>query len=89
MFNKNIVNEFKKLLDQIEAEYLISLVNNEIKETQLHKNRLNAVKKIFSILKNLNFEIKKERVFCPLNSRGDNLFFLLSIKIKQKHAFYL
>lgn len=55
--NSLIIDQFNKLIKQIEAEYLNSRVENDVKEIKMHQNRLQAVKKILGILKKLDFEI--------------------------------
>lgn len=55
--NELIIDQFSKLVKQIEAEYLNSQVENEFKEMKMHKFRLQSVKKILKILKELDFEI--------------------------------
>ena len=55
--NSEIIDQFNQLVKQIEAEYLNSQVENEVKEMKMHKFRLQTVKKILGILKNLDFEI--------------------------------
>lgn len=55
--NSLIVDSFAKLLKQIEAEYLNSQVDNEIKEMNMHKHRLQSIKKILAILRKIDFKI--------------------------------
>lgn len=55
--NANIIDQFNKLVKQIEAEYLNAQVENNLKEMQMHKHRLQSTKKILGILKKLDFEI--------------------------------
>lgn len=56
--NTVIIEQFSQLVKQIQAEYLNSQVENEVKEMKMHSFRLQTVKKILAILKRLNFEIK-------------------------------
>lgn len=55
--NELIIDQFSKLLKQIQAEYLNSQVENDPKEIKMHGFRLSSVKKILGILKNINFDI--------------------------------
>jgi len=55
--NAVIIDQFNKLIKQIEAEYLNAQVENNVKEMNMHKYRLQTVKKILAILKKLDFEI--------------------------------
>lgn len=55
--NTLIIQEFSKLIKQIEAEYLNAHVESDTKKMTQHKHRLDAVKKIFNILKKIDFEI--------------------------------
>ena len=55
--NSAIIDQFNQLIKQIEAEYLNSQVENEVNEIKMHKFRLQTVKKILRILKNIDFEI--------------------------------
>ncbi|XWV24852.1 DNA polymerase family X [Tupanvirus deep ocean] len=57
--NALILDQFNKLVKQIEAEYLNSQVENEVKEMKMHKFRLQTVKKILGILRKLDFEINE------------------------------
>ena len=55
--NSLIIEQFNLLVKQIEAEYLNAQVENEVKEMAMHKFRLQSVKKIFGIIRKLDFEI--------------------------------
>ena len=55
--NAKIIEQFNLLIKQIEAEYLNAQVENDPKETTMHKYRLQTVKKILAILRKLDFEI--------------------------------
>lgn len=55
--NATIIDQFNQLVKQIEAEYLNAQVENNVKEIQMHKYRLQSVKKILGILRKLDFEI--------------------------------
>lgn len=55
--NANIIQQFNLLVKQIEAEYLNAQVENNVKEINMHKFRLQTVKKILSILRKLDFEV--------------------------------
>jgi DNA polymerase/3'-5' exonuclease PolX len=57
--NSQIIDQFSQLVKQIQAEYLISQVENDIKEMERHKYRLQNVKRILSIIKKLDFQITK------------------------------
>lgn len=56
--NSKIIEQFNLLIKQIEAEYLNAQVENEVKEMNMHKYRLQTVKRILSIIRKLDFEIK-------------------------------
>lgn len=56
--NALIIEQFNLLVKQIEAEYLNAKVENNAKELNDHKFRLASIKKILTILRNLDFEIK-------------------------------
>ncbi len=43
--NTLIIDQFSKLIKQIEAEFLNSQVENDVKETKMHKFRLQTIKK--------------------------------------------
>ena len=55
--NSQIIDQFNQLVKQIQAEYLNSQIENDVKETKMHKFRLQTIKKILGILKKLDFEI--------------------------------
>lgn len=55
--NNNIIEQFKLLVKQIEAEYLNAQVENDVKEMNMHKFRLQQIKRILSTLQRLDFEI--------------------------------
>jgi DNA polymerase/3'-5' exonuclease PolX len=55
--NALVIDQFNQLIKQIEAEYLNAQVENDIKEVNMHKFRLQTVKKILGILRKLDFEI--------------------------------
>jgi DNA polymerase/3'-5' exonuclease PolX len=55
--NALIIDQFSQLVKQIEAEYLNSQVENDIKEMKMHKFRLQKVKSILAILRKIDFEI--------------------------------
>lgn len=55
--NALIIDQFNKLVKQIEAEYLNAHVENDVNEIKMHKFRLQSIKKILGILKKLDFEI--------------------------------
>lgn len=55
--NSDIIDQFKKLVNQIKAEYLNSQIENETQEIKMHQFRLQSVKKILNIIQKLNFEI--------------------------------
>lgn len=55
--NHLIIDLFEQLLKLVEAEYLISRLNNDQKEITKNKFRLSSNKRILSILKSLDFEI--------------------------------
>lgn len=55
--NALVIEQFSLLIKQIQAEYLNAQVENDPKETNMHKYRLQTIKRILSILKNLDFEI--------------------------------
>ena len=58
--NNIIIEQFKLLIEQIEAEHLIAQMENNLKEIETYKFKLQAMKKILGIIKKLNFEIKSE-----------------------------
>ena len=55
--NINIVEQFSLLVKQIESQYLNAQMNNDFKEIEMQKHRLQSVKRILSILRRLDFEI--------------------------------
>ena len=55
--NSLVIEQFSLLVKQIEAEYLNAQVENDPKEMNMHKYRLQTVKRILSVLRNLDFEI--------------------------------
>jgi DNA polymerase beta len=55
--NSVIIDQFNQLVKQIEAEFLNAQVENDIKEMNMHKYRLQNVKNILRILRKLDFEI--------------------------------
>lgn len=57
MKNELIINLFDQLLKMVEVEYLVSKLDNNEKDIKRNKFRLSSNKRIYSILKNLDFEI--------------------------------
>lgn len=55
--NKNIIEQFTKLVQQIKSEYLNSQIDNNVKETTSNNFRLKQTKNILNILKRIDFEI--------------------------------
>ena len=55
--NKLIIELFKNLISQMQAEYLNAQVENNNKEITMHSFRLSSTKKALTAIKNLNFEI--------------------------------
>lgn len=55
--NTLFISEFKSLINQIKAEYLSAKMDNNPKEIEMHKHRLQSVKKILNIITKLDFEI--------------------------------
>ncbi|QTF49230.1 putative DNA polymerase family X [Acanthamoeba polyphaga mimivirus] len=55
--NSKIIEQFNLLEKQVDAEYLNSKVENDLKEETMNRFRLKSIKKALSILKNLDFEI--------------------------------
>lgn len=58
--NALIIDQFNKLIKQIKAEYFNALVDNNIREADLHVFRLKQVKRILSIILSLGVEINSE-----------------------------
>ena len=58
--NALIIEQFDKLIAQIQAEYLNAEVEGDAKDIANHKFRLSAVKKVLSAIKKLDFEITNE-----------------------------
>uniref|UniRef100_A0A6C0LUF2 DNA polymerase beta n=1 Tax=viral metagenome TaxID=1070528 RepID=A0A6C0LUF2_9ZZZZ len=56
--NKKIIEQFNLLINQVQAEYLNAQVENDMKEMKIHTYRLKNIKKVLSIIKKLDFEIK-------------------------------
>jgi DNA polymerase/3'-5' exonuclease PolX len=55
--NSIIIEQFDLLIKQIQAEYLNAQVDGNDKEAKIHQFRLQQIKKILSIIKNLDFAI--------------------------------
>ena len=55
--NKTIIDQFRLLIEQIQAEYLNAQMENNPKEISTHKFRLQTIQKILKIIQNLDFEI--------------------------------
>lgn len=55
--NFQIIEQFNKLVKQIQAEYLNAQVENDINEIQRNKYRLQNIKRALSIIKKLDFQI--------------------------------
>lgn len=58
--NALIIDQFNKLIKQIKAEQLNALLDNNIKEADIHAFRLKQVKRIVSIILSLGIEITSE-----------------------------
>lgn len=57
--NALIIDQFTRLAEQIEADYLDAILNKNDKESIRQKYRLKATKKNINILKKIKFKIKK------------------------------
>jgi len=55
--NSAIIEQFNLLVKQIEAETLNAQVENDVKEMNMHKFRLQSVKNALRVIKKLDFEI--------------------------------
>uniref|UniRef100_A0A6C0CAI5 DNA-directed DNA polymerase n=1 Tax=viral metagenome TaxID=1070528 RepID=A0A6C0CAI5_9ZZZZ len=57
--NKDIIDQFNLLINQIQAEYVDAQTRNDSNETIKHKYRLQSLKKAVQVLRRLDFEIEE------------------------------
>ena len=59
MRNKIIMEQFERLMKQIEAEYLNAQAEGDNKAVMTHKHRLQSMRNILKIIRSLEFEVKR------------------------------
>lgn len=59
--NREIIEQFNKLIDQVHAEYINAQSNNDQKEMIKQKYRLQSLKKALSALKKVDFKITSSK----------------------------
>jgi len=68
--NKEIIDQFNLLINQVQAEYINAQSMNDSKEATKHKYRLDSLKKALNVIRKLDFKIEESSDIAHLPGIG-------------------